>query len=91
MRRVIFVALALVILLIGAGIFVLTANALATTATANTTMPATNSIAVTTSNTTIQEPVQAMPASSVPYGSDAEEEIATSAPKSQGHSCDSGY
>lgn len=91
MRRGMLIALALVIVMIGAGIFVLTTTVLAPPAQANPALPATNAAALTTGKPAISEPGQALPVSSVPYGADAEGALTTTAPKAQEHSCESGY
>lgn len=91
MRRVMLVSLALIIGLIGAGIFVVTTNALAQSAPGDATIPATNATALTTGKPAMPEPAQAIPAASEPYGANAEAEITTPAPKMQGHACESGY
>jgi hypothetical protein len=89
MRRVLFVGLALVVLLIGAGIFAWTANALTSTTQANP-ISAPKVDAVTAGKLSIQEPVQAVPASNVMYDGDVESELVTSS-KYEGHDCESGY
>jgi len=86
MRRGMLIALALVIVMIGAGMVMVATTALAQPAQAGATIPPTNMTALTTGM-----PAQPEPASSALYGADAESEITTTAPKLQGHDCSSGY